>query len=103
MCQIINWMFVTLATIYYKTNLVSPSEPTGNYQYIFDEDFSLSPMNCQYINWEHPSCRRFDPGCTADGKIYKNKCFLKEALCNDSSLSVHRNGKDCLKGIFHNN
>ena len=94
-------MFVIFATMYCITNLVSLYEPTGNYHYILDEDFLSSPMSCQYIYWEHPSCRNFDPICTSDGKMHKNKCFLKEALCNDSSVTVDRNNEDCLKGMLN--
>ena len=98
MFQAINFVFVLFMTINGGEKLAAFYGQTNTHLNLRDKTFLESPSSCQYSYWIHPSCRYFDPVCNSNGKVYKNKCFLKAALCKDSSLRLHGDPKQCIKG-----
>ena len=98
MFQAVNFVFVLFMTINGREKLAAFYGQTNTHPNLLEKIFLESPSSCQYSYWIDPSCRYFDPVCNSNGKVYKNKCFLKAALCNDSSLRVQGDSQQCIKG-----
>ena len=98
MFQTANFVFALFMAINGREKLAVFYRQTNINPNLLDKAFLESPSSCQYSYWINPSCRYIDPVCNSHGKVYKNKCFLKAALCNDSSLRVQWDSQQCVKG-----
>ena len=92
-------LFDLLVTLcFFETFVVFCHETENNVRNTLTENEITPRTSCQSFYWAHNYCNYFDPVCSFDGKVYKNRCILKEALCNNSSSLIQRNSQQSLKG-----
>ena len=98
-CQMVNLLFIMLVTMCFLNKFVAFCQKTGkNSKHMLDEGDFTSRSRCKSFYWAHISCNYFDPVCSSDGKVYKNRCYLEEELCSNPSPLIKRTNMHCLKG-----